>query len=569
MATSRYSDYPGDMQQILDSRDPKKKQTSFDQTNTPPQYLPPAATPAAPSVNAGPVGRAAQQLPTAPARPMQSLADASPTAIGDGRTAIYASVGSKGEASFSNAPSSLDSLRTNFTAPNQAPEQRLSAMPGLAQIGGASQQPAGQYPTSLGDLSPGGRTPATAVTPTRAQSLSDALPGYLAAPAQTSPAVQQQANLAEAWRGGSSSGPDFAALGSSANMGDGIGTFSQANQGDAALAMGRFQKAADLRDGYKAKDQLQEAVAAQTRDRNFTVVRDSTQPVTRKEQAFNLSRALTTENLNDAVSGYQGAVAGQRQGVAADLQQRQAARLEDALAGANSPNATPEQKQRYQALLDPTGAGSQARQLTQAKIDETQANAAKLRNEANPTGGPMLTEGQSKDYNYYERGNAANGELSGNGAALTNAATGDRGQTRGVVDGLVRSIPGIGNSGVANTLVSKERQKAEQSGREFINAILRKDSGAALTDPEIAEYGRTYLPQPGDSNEVLQQKAIARTRALQGIRGGLGNVAGITSPVNQGASASTSRGVPSTGTVMQGHVFLGGDPASPSSWRKQ
>lgn len=120
---------------------------------------------------------------------------------------------------------------------------------------------------------------------------------------------------------------------------------------------------------------------------------------------------------------------------------------------------------------------------------------------------------------------------------------------------------------MANSLVSSDRQKAEQSGSEFLNALLRKDSGAALTREEQDIYGKTYLPQSGDSQEVIQQKANARTRALQGIRGGLGNVASITSPVNQGASAG--RGGPAVGAVMQGHVFLGGDPANPASWRKQ
>lgn len=564
------SDLAGD---TLTATKAKQRQTSFDQTNLPAQYQPPAAAPVAPApaptAAPGPIGRVAQQLPANPAQPAMSLESLRPTSIGDGRSAIYAGVGANGEASFSNTPSSVNSLSTNFTAPNQAPDQRLSALPGLTSVGGA-QQPAWQSPTSLADLSPGGRTAVAASQPQRPVALTDALPGYTATPAPLSPAAQQQASLGDAWRGGSSSGPGFASLGSAANLGDGVGTFSQANQGDAALAMGRFQKAADLRDGFKAKDQLQEAQAAQTRDRNFTVVRDSEAPLTRRELKFDQDRANTTQGLANAVTGGENAINSQRQGVAADQQQRQASRLEDAFVIATAPGATNEQKQHYRSLSDPDNSKELGRNLTQAQIDEKNASAAKLRSEANPSGGPKLTEGQSKDYNYYERGNAANGELAGNGAALTGAATGDRNAWRGATDTLIRGLPGgVGNSSVANSLVSNERQKAEQSGREFINAILRKDSGAALTDPEIAEYGRTYLPQAGDSSEVLQQKANARTRALQGIRGGLGNAAAITSPVNQGGSAPAGRGAPATGTVLQGHLFLGGDPASPSSWRKQ
>jgi hypothetical protein len=565
------NDYDPDLAGDTVTATGKKKQNSFDQTNLPPQYQQPALTPTpAPAASAapGPVGRAAMQLPATPVTaPAQSLESLRPTGIGDGRSAIYAGVGANGEASFSNTGSSLNSLSSNFTAPNQSPDQRLSALPGLTQMGSAAQQPAQRFPTSLSDLSPGGASMAAAQAPQRSASLAEAMPGYTPSSAAQSPAAQQQANLADAWRGGPSSGSGFAALGSSSNMGDGVGTFSQANQGDAQLAMGRWQKAADLRDGYKAQDRLAQAQGEKWQADHTNVVHDSSRPITRRElktdAEYDQMRAGAAQNVNLAQAG----ISAQRQGVAADQQQRQSNRLEDAWTAAMGPNATDVQRQAYRNLTDPDGSKALAQRLTQANINEKDASAAKLRAEANPAGGPKLTEGQSKDYNYYERGNAANGELAGNGTALTNAAVGGRGQARGVIDGLIRSIPGVGNSGAANSLVSNERQKAEQSGREFINALLRKDSGAALTDPEIAEYGRTYLPQPGDSQEVLQQKATARTRALQAIRGGLGNAASITSPVNQGAT--TGRGGPAVGAVMQGHVFLGGDPANPASWRKQ
>jgi hypothetical protein len=352
-------------------------------------------------------------------------------------------------------------------------------------------------------------------------------------------------NLADAWRTSApSSGPQFAALGSASNLGDGIGGgLTVGAPGDSQLALTRFQRANDLRDGYKAQDQLKAAQAAQIRDKNFTVVHDGTRPVTVREVKDDQERANTTQGLGDAVASAQGNLNNLRVGQAADAQTQRANRLEDAFTAATAPNATPEEKQRYQTLADPTGAGALAKQLTQAKITETQASgeksqaeAAKLRSEANSSAGPKLTEGQSKDFNYFERGNAANAELASNGAALTNAATGERGAIRAGIDTTLRSLPGIGNSGVVNSLVSNERQKAEQSGREFINAILRKDSGAALTDPEIAEYGRTYLPQPGDGDDVLKQKAVARTRALQAIKDGLGNVSGIAGQVNSGTA---------------------------------
>lgn len=64
-------------------------------------------------------------------------------------------------------------------------------------------------------------------------------------------------------------------------------------------------------------------------------------------------------------------------------------------------------------------------------------------------------------------------------------------------------------------------QKAMQSGLEFLQAILRKDTGAAITAQEQEEYGRVYLPQPGDLPEVLTQKKASRRRAVIALEAGM------------------------------------------------
>jgi hypothetical protein len=61
-------------------------------------------------------------------------------------------------------------------------------------------------------------------------------------------------------------------------------------------------------------------------------------------------------------------------------------------------------------------------------------------------------------------------------------------------------------------------QVANNAGLEFLAAILRKDTGAAITAQEIEIYGQTYLPQPGDSPEALAQKKEARSRALRALQ---------------------------------------------------
>ena len=56
-----------------------------------------------------------------------------------------------------------------------------------------------------------------------------------------------------------------------------------------------------------------------------------------------------------------------------------------------------------------------------------------------------------------------------------------------------------------------------QAERSFINAILRKESGAAIAASEFESARRQYIPQPGDGPEVLERKRIERQVALQNL----------------------------------------------------
>ena len=69
---------------------------------------------------------------------------------------------------------------------------------------------------------------------------------------------------------------------------------------------------------------------------------------------------------------------------------------------------------------------------------------------------------------------------------------------------------------------SPEYQKFDQAQRNFINAALRRESGAVISDAEFENAKRQYFPQPGDSKEVLAQKQANRADAIRGIAGGAG-----------------------------------------------
>jgi hypothetical protein len=67
-----------------------------------------------------------------------------------------------------------------------------------------------------------------------------------------------------------------------------------------------------------------------------------------------------------------------------------------------------------------------------------------------------------------------------------------------------------------SALQTAEIQQYMQAGRNLINAILRRESGAVISPSEFSEARAQYLPQPGDKPETLAQKEANRKMVLQG-----------------------------------------------------
>lgn len=74
------------------------------------------------------------------------------------------------------------------------------------------------------------------------------------------------------------------------------------------------------------------------------------------------------------------------------------------------------------------------------------------------------------------------------------------------------SVPSFGNS-----MVPKEYQLADQAKRDFVNATLRRESGAAISQSEFDNATKQYFPQPGDGPDVIAQKAKNRRTSIEGI----------------------------------------------------
>jgi hypothetical protein len=65
---------------------------------------------------------------------------------------------------------------------------------------------------------------------------------------------------------------------------------------------------------------------------------------------------------------------------------------------------------------------------------------------------------------------------------------------------------------------SPAQQQVNQAKSNFITAVLRKESGAAIGPDEFATEDRKYFPQLNDSPQVLQQKANARKLAIEAMQ---------------------------------------------------
>jgi hypothetical protein len=126
-------------------------------------------------------------------------------------------------------------------------------------------------------------------------------------------------------------------------------------------------------------------------------------------------------------------------------------------------------------------------------------------------GGRPLTESQGKATVFATRANEADQILN------------NIGQGGAVQPGLLKrageSIPfvGAGVGSMLNVTQSPQQQQVEQAQRNFVNAILRQESGSAIGKDEFASAQAQYFPQPGDSAEVIAQKAANRRSQIAGL----------------------------------------------------
>ena len=117
--------------------------------------------------------------------------------------------------------------------------------------------------------------------------------------------------------------------------------------------------------------------------------------------------------------------------------------------------------------------------------------------------GFAYTEGQSSSAKFADMMTQAEGVIKG----LTDAGFDP---TSGI-ERLASRAPG------GRYAVSDEFRSYQQAQEQWVRAKLRKESGAAIGDQEMADEIKTFFPQPGDSATQVVQKRRARARATRSM----------------------------------------------------
>ena len=212
--------------------------------------------------------------------------------------------------------------------------------------------------------------------------------------------------------------------------------------------------------------------------------------------------------------------------------------LEQKAADTDARNAITEQRNRDLAAI------SKRHDETLRLIGQTRADAAKAAADAKAeaAANKPMTEFQGK-------------------AALygTRAAQSDK-VLKALEDTI--SLPGLAagqaTGMLGNVAMSSEQRRVDQAQRDFVNAVLRQESGAVISDAEFANAKRQYFPMTGDKKPELDQKRANRALAIQGFarmsgpRGAADIKAILDNPLLPGVDPNAK--TPQANTVKGGYV---------------
>lgn len=74
------------------------------------------------------------------------------------------------------------------------------------------------------------------------------------------------------------------------------------------------------------------------------------------------------------------------------------------------------------------------------------------------------------------------------------------------------------NAGMWNLLQTGENQRQNQAEKNFITAVLRRESGASISPTEFSTAEKQYFPRAGDTPETIKQKKRNRDQVLAALK---------------------------------------------------
>jgi hypothetical protein len=140
--------------------------------------------------------------------------------------------------------------------------------------------------------------------------------------------------------------------------------------------------------------------------------------------------------------------------------------------------------------------------LAEKVAEEEALTAARARGTASVAGvagGKPPTEGETKAAGFYDRAFKAEQVVKG-------------------LEAAGKGKPGFWESWTPDKMLPEDRRLYLQAQRDFTISHLRPESGAAISKEEYAEDAKTYFPQHGDSQAVIDQKAAARKTILDSLK---------------------------------------------------
>jgi hypothetical protein len=85
-------------------------------------------------------------------------------------------------------------------------------------------------------------------------------------------------------------------------------------------------------------------------------------------------------------------------------------------------------------------------------------------------------------------------------------------------EAAVSQLPGVVQGFLPKGLEATGAQRQEQAEKNFLSAVLRRESGASISPTERSEGATQYFPRAGDSPETLAQKKRNRDQAMESLK---------------------------------------------------